>query len=142
MNLEKFKEMVDIDIAIDDSDLTAESMRSPMIHSKYLKILVETNMELERLKVDLAKVYKNRWSYYMGNGTNEEYRKNPQPIKVLKTDVKMYLEADDVMSAMKLKVKAQEGLVKFVDSVIANVHFNRTKTIRDIIDWRKFEAGN
>ena len=50
MNIESLREMVKLDIKIDETDLNSESLKTPQLHNKYLVLFENSKLELEKLQ--------------------------------------------------------------------------------------------
>jgi hypothetical protein len=59
---------------------------------------------------------------------------------VLKGDIPMYLDADDDIINITLKVGLQQEKIELLESIIKLV-MNRNYIIRNAIDWQKFTMG-
>ena len=51
MNLEEIQALADKDLKLDDTELDIESLKTPELHNKYLKLLSKFNLLLKRLIV-------------------------------------------------------------------------------------------
>ena len=72
MNLNDVKDMVKIDLIIDQTALDAESSRTPQLHNKYLCIMLDEKLILKKQESDLAVLRKNKWLYYLGKMSEEQ----------------------------------------------------------------------
>ena len=95
----------------------------PTLHGKYAKILMEKMKELRKLNADFSRLYKAKYSYYRGdmNSDPEELKRRgwePNPKKVDTTQLKVYLDGDDDLIALKERVGQAEDIVNYVDSLI------------------------
>ena len=61
-------------------------------------------------------------------------------MKILKKDIDKYLESDSELQKAKQKVDYLDTTVDFLDRTIRQIS-NRTFTIKNAIDWRKFTSG-
>ena len=61
-------------------------------------------------------------------------------MKVLKTDLQMYINSDDEVINLSAKISYLEITVKFIEGVIKSID-NRGWDIRNATDWKKFESG-
>ena len=59
MNLEEIQELVDKDLKINDSELDLESIKTPQIHNKYMKLLTKFKLMLSRNESEFH-ILKNR----------------------------------------------------------------------------------
>lgn len=143
MDLKQIREMVSEDMPIDETSLDRESLNIPLLHNKYLNILHDEKLLLHKYNIDLRKLLKLKWEYYNGKIDQETLNRmgwDPFPLKILKQDVEMYIEADDEVIAMNSKVVFQKEKVDYLESVLKGLN-NRQFHIRDAINWRKFVSG-
>ena len=61
-------------------------------------------------------------------------------MKILKNEVDTWLDGDDELETMNLKVEYQKTKVDFLQRTLTSIT-NRSFYIRHIIDWRKFING-
>ena len=149
MDLEQLQEIAEKDLKINDTELDLESLKTPQIHNKYLKHLTKFKLLLTRAQDDFTKVKRDKWEYYTGNletvvdfldRTITVYQLKPFNLKILKQDVDKYIESDEEWIKANQKVKYLETIVDFLDRTLRQIS-NRTFTIKNAIDWRKFTSG-
>ena len=140
MDLEKLQELADLDLKINDTELDLESLKTPQLHNKYLKHLSKFKLLLSRAEADLYTTKKNLWEYYTGKADPEVYKQKPFQFKLLRQDVDQYVQADEEYIRAKQKVDYLQTTVDFLDRTIRQIT-NRTFTIKNAIDWRKFTSG-
>ncbi len=135
MDFDKIIEEWKQDCPIDDTTLDKESVKIPTLHGKYLELHSREKIFLNYLEVDYKKLYKERWEYYSGKA------EKPFQLKLLKTDLYIYLDSDDKLCELKEKVDTQKQKVSYVESVIKSLE-TRSFHITNAINWRKFTAGH
>ena len=140
MDLEQLQELADKDLKINDTELDLESLKTPQLHNKYMKHLTKFKLLLTRAEDDLRTIRLFKWEYYTGKSDQQVYQQKPFNLKILKQDVDKYIEADEEIQKATQKVKYLETVVDFLDRTIRQVS-NRTFTIKNAIDWRKFTSG-
>jgi hypothetical protein len=140
MDLEQLQELADKDLKINDTELDLESLKTPQLHNKYMKHLTKFKLLLTRAEDDLRTIRLFKWEYYTGKSDPQVYQQKPFNLKILKQDVDKYIEADEEIQKATQKVKYLETVVDFLDRTIRQVS-NRTFTIKNAIDWRKFTSG-
>ena len=140
MDLEKLQELADSDLKINDTELDLESLKTPQLHNKYLKHLSKFKLLLSRAEADLYTTRKSLWEYYTGKEDPEVYNQKPFQFKLLRQDVDQYVQADEEYIRAKQKVDYLHTTVDFLDRTIRQIT-NRTFTIKNAIDWRKFTSG-
>ena len=140
MNIEELYNDVERDLKIDDTELDLESIRTPQIHNKYLKLYTKHSLQYKKLQDDYKVMYRAKWEYYTGKASPDVYRDNPFDLKVLKNDLQMYINSDEDIIELEKKVVYYETIVEFIDGVIKSID-NRGWDIRNAQDWKKFLAG-
>ena len=77
----------------------------------------------------------------MGKASADIYKEEPFPYKIRdKDDLKIYLEADERLSKVKLKIEYYDMTLKFCEEILKQIS-NRTYQIKNAIEWRRFTAG-
>ena len=89
---------------------------------------------------DHQRLWREKWEFYGGKADAKVYAAKPFDIKVLKTDLQMYIQSDDDILELQSKISYYESIVKYIDGVIKSID-NRGWDIRNATDWKKFEAG-
>ena len=140
MDLEKLQELADKDLKINDTELDLESLKTPQLHNKYMKHLTKFKLMLSRAEGDLYNAKRELWEYYTGKADPAVYQLKPFNLKILKADVDKYIESDDEWIKANQKVKYLETIIDFLDRTLRQIS-NRTFTIKNAIDWRKFTSG-
>lgn len=141
---ERFVEIrgwAETEIVIDGYDLDGEAIRSSKLHTRWLELLGEEAVKHRQLSNLLKKLTLERTRYYSGTQTDKYYAEYGQcNYKVLKTDLPLYLDADDFMCMVKEIVEVQTQLVNFLEKTVKQISA-RSYDIRAAIDWRKFQSG-
>jgi hypothetical protein len=135
--------MVEKDTVLNDLELDREAIRIPSLHGKYLGILLDEKMLYRKLEKDYQEELKFKWEYFTGKTDSAILLKrnlDPFPLKILKNDLDLYINADTTLSELNLKVKLQQYKIEYLEGVIKELN-NRQWVIRSIIDWRKFTNG-
>ena len=140
MDLEKLQEQSEIDLKLNDVELDLESLKTPQLFNKYMKHLTKFKLMQSRAEGDFAKVKRDLWEYYTGKADASVYAEKPFDLKILKQDVDQYIYSDERYIKAKQKVDYLNATVDFLDRTIRQIT-NRTFTIKNAIDWRKFTSG-
>ena len=140
MTLEELQDLADKDLKINDTELDLESLKTPQLHNKYLKELTKFKLLLTKADSDYRVLKRIKWEYYTGKADPKVYAEQPFDLKILKTDIDKYLDADDDLIRAISNVKYLEAVVEFLDRTLRQIT-NRTFTIKNAIDWRKFTSG-
>ena len=128
------------DLKIDDTELDRESLRTPYLYDKYLKVYITSGLEFTKhqKKYDVLKLEK--FEYYTGKADPEVYKENPKGIKVLKGDLDLYLDADPDLRKVEESLGYMKAKVNFLEKTLKNIE-NRNWNIKNSIEWRKFLSG-
>ena len=79
--------------------------------------------------------------YYLGKAPDEEYQKKPTNIKVLKTDIDLYIDSDEELQALAKKVNTQKLKVETIENFLRTLN-NRGYAIKTALDSMRFKAGS
>ena len=140
MTLDELKLQVSQDLKVDDEHLDTESLKNQEIKAKYLDAKSKFELLLYRAKGDYKKLYREKWEYYGGKADAKVYAAKPFDIKVMKTDLQMYVQSDEDILRLQNKIGYYETCVDYCKGVIKSID-NRGWDIRNATDWKKFEAG-
>ena len=140
MNLDELKLQVQNDLKVDDEHLDTESLKNQEIKAKYLDIKSKYELLLFKAKGDYKRLYREKWEYYGGKADAKIYASKPFDLKVLKTDLGVYISADEEIIDAENKIGYLETVVDYIKGVIKSID-NRGWDIKNAIEWKKFEAG-
>ena len=140
MNLDELKLQVQNDLKVDDEHLDTESLKNQEIKAKYLDVKSKYELLLFRAKGEYKRMYREKWEYYGGKADAKVYVSKPFDIKVLKTDLSVYITSDEDIINAENKIGYLETVVDYTKGVIKSVD-NRGWDIKNAIEWKKFEAG-
>ena len=140
MNLDELKLQVQRDLKVDNEHLDTESLKNQEIKATYLDHKTRYELLLYRAKGDYKRLYREKWEYYGGKADAKIYATKPFDLKVLKTDLAVYITSDEEIINAENKVGYLETVVDYIKGVIKSVD-NRGWDIKNAIEWKKFEAG-
>jgi hypothetical protein len=143
MNLSDYRNHAEKDLLIDETQLDTESLKTPQIHSKYLNFLTGEKLSLYKLQHEYKVLRRKKWLYYTGKISQEELEEEgwePFQLNVLKTDIDKFLDSDENLQFIEMKIKYKESVVDYLQDVIKIIN-NRQWNIRSAIDWLKFTNG-
>jgi len=141
VNLETLQSMWEKDSQIDADNLHTESLKVPALHAKYHEMF--NNFLLLRKKAEQQRknIRHERYEYYSGKADPEVYIENPFGKKIRDKDtMTKYLDADDKLKQISLKIDYYETLLNYCESILKQIS-NRTYQIKNAIEWQKFIAG-
>jgi hypothetical protein len=143
MKLEEIQASWKQDSQIDRTELGEESLRIPQLHSKYFNMFSAERLQLKKYQFDYKQLYKKKHEYYNGNISEEdliEYGWEPFQLKILKSDISIYIDADEDLAKTELKIEVQKEKLDFLESIIKSLP-NRGFQIKNAIEWTKFQMG-
>ena len=141
MNLDQLKEEAYKDLPISDQEhLDQESFHNQDIKAKWLDYKTRFELLLVKNKGDYQKLYRDKWEYYGGKADAKIYVSKPFDLRVLKTDLSIYITSDDDIIELGAKISYLETVIKYIEGVIKSID-NRGWDVSHAIGWKKFEAG-
>jgi len=139
--LEELKHEAREDLAITRlENLDQESYKNQTIKPKWLEYKTRYELLKTQAHIKYTKLYRDKWEYYGGKSDAKVYAAKPFDIKVLKTDLGMYINADNEIIELQAKISYYEIIIKYIDGIIKSID-SRGWDIRNAQDWKKFEAG-
>lgn len=143
MNIDEILENWNVDSKIDKTELGEEALNIPKLHHKYYQIYVKEKMILRKQEAEMKQLKLDKYEF-LTQGPNEETKdkgwKLPPKGMILKGDIPMYMDADEDVVNMSLKIGYQQEKIELLDSIIKTI-INRNFIIRNAIDWQKFTMG-
>ena len=88
----------------------------------------------DQAELDVKRTYRYRWEYYTGKS------EKPFHLKLLKTDVPIYLESDEEYMKSVLKLKYYNQMVEALKAIMQAIN-NRSFYIKNAIEFAKFLKG-
>ena len=142
--LTEIKALWKADAVINELDLSKESLRSPMLHSKYLDLLVDAKRKLSSKRRDLIRMQQFKIKYWNGHCTKDELVALDLPqyqfTKPLKGELDDKLSADDDCIQILEHIEELEVIVFTLESIMKAIN-SRGWDIKNSIEWNKFQAG-
>ena len=141
MNLDELKIIAEKDLPVtNDEHIDQESYKNQVIKQKWLAFKSDFELMLIKARTDHQQLYREKWEYYGGKADAKVYAAKPFDIKVMKTDLQMYVQSDEDILRLQNKIGYYETCVDYCKGVIKSID-NRGWDIRNATDWKKFEAG-
>ena len=144
MNIEQLQEMWDADSEIDDNYLGEQSVATPKLHAKYVKLLVQIKLKHTKLQSDYNLLRKNKFRYFRGEMSREELADNNwsqwQGVKPLKNEMDEFLTGDEDLNQLEVKIKYLETMIYLLESILQQIKA-RDWQIKTAVEWKKFLAG-
>jgi len=141
IDLDTIQQMWEKDSKIDVDNLHTESLNIPMLHAKYYDLYNTINLLKKKSGEQRKNIRHERYEYYSGKSDPDVYIENPFPKKIRDKDtLQKYLDADEKLSSISLKIEYYETLLNYIESILKIIQ-NRTYQIKNAIEFIKFQAG-
>ena len=144
MNIEQLQEQWDNDCSIDENFLGEYATATPKLHAKYLKLLVGVKLKHTKYSSDYNILRKNKFRYYRGELSRDELTDlgwmQWQGVKPLKNEMDEFLQGDNELNTMKVKIDYLETMIYFLESVLTQIKA-RDWQIKTHVEWKRFLAG-
>jgi len=146
MDLKDILSMWEEDSKIPSAHLDETSRNTPALHSKYLSILADAKLRMKDAEFKQKILRKDKWLYYNGKldqKSIEEKGWDPDPfngLKILKGEMEHYYESDPELQQSEAKIQYIKTVIDTLSEIINNLNW-RHQTIKNMIDYKKFEAG-
>ena len=141
MNLDQLKNEAKQDLPIIDQEhLDQEGFKNQLIAPKWLDYKTRFKRLLIKNKGEYQRLYRQKWEYYGGKSDAKIYVAKPFDLKVLKTDLHMYITSDEEIIELSDKISYLETILEFIDGILKSID-RRGWDIKNAQDWKRFEAG-
>ena len=146
MNLETVLEMWKKDSEIPQYNLDETSRQTPTLHAKYMEFMSIARLQLKKAEMAQKTLLKKKWLYYNGKMTQEQIQSEGwdfdpfEGLKVLKGEMDYYYYADSDIQKSEEKITYYKTYIETLTEIINVLNWIHS-TIKNIIDWRRFEAG-
>lgn len=145
MTLDQLQQEWEVDSVIDDIHLDNSVLASPKLHSKYLKIMVNTKLKLTQMNSKYNQLKKAKFRYYRGEMSREELKEHNwdqwQGTKPLKSEMDQFLEGDEDLNNLEVKIEYLKTMIYALESILGQIK-SRDWEIKSAITWKMFLAGS
>lgn len=147
MDIEKILEMWNKDSQIDEFKLDSATTDTAKLHAKYLELLTVHKLRLRKKEADFKVMLKDKWLYYNGKMSKEEIDERGwayDPFnglsKPLKGEMDFYYDSDPDIIKANAHIEYLKTTIDTLEEIINTLRW-RHQSIKNMIDWRKFESG-
>lgn len=146
LDLDNIMKMWKEDSVIDSNNLDEASIQTPMLHAKYLELYNIAKIKLRKAEADQKNLLKDKWKWYNGKMPKHEMDElgwdyDPmEGLRVLKGDMDYFYDSDPDIRSSEDKIVYWRTVNECLKEIIDNIKW-RSNTIKNIIDWRRFESG-
>ena len=134
------------DSQIPQHQLDEASRDTPSLHAKYLQYLSLTKLQLKRAENSQKTLLLQKFKYYNGKMDEEELRATGwqldpfNGLRILKGELDYYYDADPEIQKSEEKLVYLKTIISTLEEIVGTLKW-RSNTIKNMIEWRKFEAG-
>lgn len=145
MNLDDILQQWSVDCEI-GNNLDESSRDTPKLHAKYLTYYTQAKLVLKRAEDKQKILLKYKFLWYEGKLCEEDVKKfgwNPDPfdgLKIMKGNMDYYYESDPEIQESESKIVYYKTVVDTLKEIIDTLKW-RHQTVKNIIEWRRFESG-
>jgi len=134
------------DCPISQHQLDEVSRQTPSLHAKYLQYLALAKLQLKRSENIQKTLLKQKFLYYNGKMSQEEilatgWDLDPlNGLRMLKGEMEYYYDADPEIQKSEEKLTYYKTLIETLKDIVDTLKW-RHQTVKNMIQWRMFEAG-
>lgn len=143
MTLDEIFENWNVDSKISKTELDDESIRTSLLHSKYLKMYSTEKLTLYKLEAEYKSLLKLKTEYFAGTldtQTIKEKGWEPNQKIILKGDINIHIEADQDIQKISLKMGLQREKIYALESILKSIS-NRGFQISTAVNYMKLMNG-
>lgn len=134
------------DCQIPQHQLDETQRKTPNLHAKYLQYLSLTKLNLKRAEHAQKTLLLDKFNYYNGRMDQKTigdkgWDYDPfDGLKVMKSDMDRYYSADADIQRSEEKITYLKTIIDTLEEIIQTLRW-RHATIKNMIEWRRFESG-
>ena len=135
------------DCQINDMRLDEASRESPKLHAKYLTLSSNYKLMLKRSEFKQKELLKDKWLYYENKMSKDDietrgWAYDPFDGLNIKTKIEKeyYYDSDPDIQKSEEKIQYYKTILETLEEIINTIRW-RHATIKNIIDWKKFQSG-
>jgi hypothetical protein len=144
MKVDEILELWKEDANVDNTEIGEEAIKIAKLHHKYYQILINERFVLRSHEAEMKKLKLDKYEFFT-QGPNEETQqkgwKIPAKGLILKADIPMYMEADDEIIRLSLRIGIQQEKIELLESIIKTI-MNRGYNLKVALEWQKFINGS
>ena len=147
IDLKSIHDMWKKDCILEEMKLDEASRNPPILHAKYLELLSTVKLQLKRAEFSQKTLLKQKWLYYNGKMDQDQIAEmdwDPDPfngLKILKGEMDYYYDSDIEIQKSEEKIQYYKTIIDTLTEIINNINW-RHQTIKNIIEWKKFQSGS
>ena len=138
--IKKFEDEVKVTSLSHGLDLHNEALKTADLLVQWTNIYIVEKKALKKMYQQRDKLILKLKQYYSGKGSPEEYEKAPLNDKVLRTELDVWIRANDNWISLQTDIDCQESVVELAERA-CEVLKTRGFLIRDALRYLEFING-
>lgn len=142
--LKEINDMWAEDAKISELELDKASLGIPMLHAKYLELLVSAKLKLRKAESESNAMRSKKYKYFRGEMTKEELEAEGWEqylgAKIMKSEMAEYLQNDSDMNKFDDRISYYNTMVYTLEQIMRSLN-SRTWDIKNSIEFMKFKGG-
>ncbi|EAR1639604.1 single-stranded DNA-binding protein [Salmonella enterica] len=134
MKLEELNEQLTKDLEVDQTKLSLELSKNPLLHARWLRVYNEARREIISLEAKKKKLLKDKIDYYSNRG--DEFC----PFEYSTSELKIVLNADSELLPVDTKIEYYTLIADFANKALDAVK-GRGYAINNMVKLRELESG-
>ncbi|EGA2693584.1 single-stranded DNA-binding protein [Salmonella enterica] len=134
MKLEELNEQLTKDLEVDQTKLSLELSKNPLLHARWLRVYNEARREIISLEAKKKKLLKDKIDYYSNRG--DEFC----PFEYSTSELKIVLNADSELLPVDTKIEYYTMIADFANKALDAVK-GRGYAINNMVKLRELESG-
>ncbi|EAQ2531943.1 single-stranded DNA-binding protein [Salmonella enterica] len=134
MKLEDLNEQLTKDLEVDQTKLSIELSKNPLLHARWLRVYNEARREIISLEAKKKKLLKDKIDYYSNRG--DEFC----PFEYSTSELKIVLNADSELLPVDTKIEYYSLIADFANKALDAVK-GRGYAINNMVKLRELESG-
>lgn len=129
------------DSQINSANIEVEALGVSKLHSKYLKLITEEKIKLNKYIQDRDTLEDQLMQYFTGALDGKDIGRPPFQLNLTNARAQKAVKADKEFLKLDLQVSNQEEKILFLKEVVAQIN-QRSFHIKNFIEWKKWTAGS
>jgi len=125
------KKKAGFDLTITEKNALQKTLEIPNLYSFYLSYFIKESMDLKKMKVNLEKLYGEKFKYY-----REDYSR-----ELNKGEIEFYIDADKEYHERNQEYQFQELVCKYLEEITQRMK-SLSFDLKNYVDLRLFLGGS
>ena len=116
----------------------------PLAHGRWWRFLTDEKQRYIVMKQEFDKLRHLKYQWYVGHmddGTRIQLKWDPQPLRLIKSEVEDYIAVDPEIALLNGKLEVQKMKLEFIADCIKSIS-NRTFAVKNHLEWLRFSNGS